>query len=65
MKLTPVLLAFATAGIVAAASPAGPGAVTFTDVTATAGIKFVHNSGRAGKKYTARDARVGCRFRGR
>ena len=27
------------------------GGVTFTDVTAAAGIKFTHNSGRAGKKY--------------
>src|SRR5688572_11747001 len=27
------------------------GAVRFTDVTAPAGIKFSHNSGRAGKKY--------------
>jgi enediyne biosynthesis protein E4 len=26
-------------------------AVTFTDVTAAAGVSFVHNSGRAGKKY--------------
>ena len=26
-------------------------ALTFTDVTAQAGIKFVHNSGRAGKKF--------------
>ena len=28
-----------------------PASVTFTDVTAQAGIKFVHNSGRAGKKF--------------
>ena len=28
-----------------------PGGVTFTDVTAAAGINFTHNSGRAGKKY--------------
>ena len=28
-----------------------PAPVTFTDVTAQAGIKFVHNSGRAGKKF--------------
>ncbi|MBI3933588.1 MAG: CRTAC1 family protein [Acidobacteria bacterium] len=27
------------------------GAVTFTDVTAAAGIKFTHNAGKAGKKY--------------
>jgi hypothetical protein len=30
---------------------AAPPAVTFTDVTAAAGIKFTHNSGRAGKKF--------------
>ena len=28
-----------------------PAPITFTDVTAQAGIKFVHNSGRAGKKF--------------
>jgi enediyne biosynthesis protein E4 len=28
-----------------------PRGVTFTDVTTAAGIRFVHNSGRAGKKY--------------
>ena len=30
---------------------AAPGGVTFTDVTADAGVRFTHNSGRAGKKY--------------
>jgi len=32
---------------------AAPGAsgVTFTDITKAAGITFVHNSGRAGKKF--------------
>jgi len=28
-----------------------PGNVTFTDVTAAAGIKFTHNAGKAGKKF--------------
>ena len=37
--------AMAGSGIVALAP------ITFTDVTAQAGIKFVHNSGRAGKKF--------------
>jgi enediyne biosynthesis protein E4 len=32
------------------AAPAPPG-LKFTDITAAAGIKFKHNSGRAGKKY--------------
>ena len=43
-----------TGAVVAAALvivDAAPPAVTFTDVTATAGIKFTHNSGRAGKKF--------------
>jgi hypothetical protein len=39
------LSSMAGSGIVA------PVSVTFTDVTAQAGIKFVHNSGRAGKKF--------------
>jgi hypothetical protein len=34
----------------APAKPPAPRGVHFTDVTAAAGIKFVHNSGRAGKK---------------
>ncbi len=42
MKLAiSILLAAATAGA----------QVQFTDVTASSGVKFVHNSGRAGKKY--------------
>ena len=39
------LSSMAGSGIVA------PAPVTFTDVTAQAGIKFVHNSGRAGQKF--------------
>jgi hypothetical protein len=42
------------AALVAAGSltvSAAPGGITFTDVTAAAGIRFTHNSGRAGKKY--------------
>jgi hypothetical protein len=33
------------------ANGSDPGSITFTDVTAQAGIKFVHNSGRAGQKF--------------
>ncbi len=40
-------IAVAVGGAVAAQS----GGVTFTDVTAMSGIKFTHNSGRAGKKW--------------
>lgn len=36
--------------------------VTFTDVTAAAGIKFVHNSGRAGKKWLPETLGSGCAF---
>ena len=32
-------------------APDSAGAVTFTDVTASAGIRFVHNAGKAGKKF--------------
>jgi hypothetical protein len=45
---------FVQASVQAAAPPAKPAAapagVRFADITAAAGIKFVHNSGRAGKK---------------
>ena len=34
----------------------------FTDVTAQAGIRFVHNSGRAGKKYLPETMGSGCAF---
>lgn len=40
---------------------AAPG-VQFTDVTAEAGIKFVHNSGRAGKKWLPETMGSGCAF---
>lgn len=41
----------ALTGAVLAATLPPTSSVQFTDVTAQAGIKFVHNSGRAGKKY--------------
>ncbi len=34
--------------------------VRFTDVTATSGLKFNHNSGRAGKKYLPETLGAGC-----
>lgn len=40
----------ATAALVTAAA-APPSGITFADVTAAAGIKFTHNSGRSGKKF--------------
>ena len=36
--------------------------ITFTDVTAQAGIHFTHNSGRAGKKYLPETLGSGCAF---
>jgi hypothetical protein len=40
------------AALLSAAPSTSPGsAVTFTDITAATGVKFVHNSGRAGKKF--------------
>src|SRR4051794_24519333 len=46
--------------VVAATAPVG--SPLFTDVTAAAGIKFVHNSGRAGKKYLPETLGSGCAF---
>jgi enediyne biosynthesis protein E4 len=43
--------AAAAAAILAAASNLPQSPVVMTDVTAQSGIKFTHNSGRAGKKY--------------
>ncbi len=36
--------------------------VAFTDVTATAGIKFTHNAGKAGKKWLPETMGSGCAF---
>jgi enediyne biosynthesis protein E4 len=36
--------------------------VRFTDVTAAAGVKFTHNSGRAGKKWLPETMGAGCAF---
>jgi len=44
------------------AAAAGAGGVHFTDVTAKAGIRFLHNSGRAGKKYLPETLGPGCAF---
>ena len=46
------LVATALAGVLSAGAGAAPGpSVVFTDITRAAGITFVHNSGRAGKKF--------------
>jgi len=72
----PLLLSTACAGIVLAAGSALPlagqgsvpaaanagGVVTFADVTASAGIHFTHNSGRAGKKWLPETMGSGVAF---
>ena len=44
------------------AAPSAANKVQFTDVTAQAGIKFVHNAGKSGKKYLPGDSGIGRRF---
>ncbi len=51
----------AVAMILLAAAPQAP-PVRFTDVTAQAGIKFVHNAGKAGKKWLPETMGAGCAF---
>ncbi len=46
----------------ALALPAAEDGVRFKDVTAEAGIKFVHNSGRAGNKWLPETMGSGCAF---
>jgi hypothetical protein len=46
-----LLAAVTAAALSVGALAAQSGGVTFTDVTAISGIKFTHNSGRAGKKW--------------
>jgi len=63
--LPAALLAFATALVVIpAGSPATVPTATpvFADVTAKAGIHFVHNAGRTGKKYLPETLGAGCAF---
>src|SRR5258707_425607 len=54
------LLAAAAVFLVAASLP--PGAPRFTDVTKAAGIAFVHNSGKEGKKYLPETLGSGAAF---
>jgi hypothetical protein len=42
--------------------PAAPASVTFTDVTASAGIHFTHTSGRSGKRYLPETLGSGAAF---
>jgi hypothetical protein len=50
------------AALSALAAAAPPSGVTFTDVTKTAGITFVHNSGRDGRKLLPETLGSGCAF---
>jgi hypothetical protein len=55
-----IAAAFAVAAFAAGDTPGIP--VQFTDVTAQAGIHFVHNAGRSGKKYLPETTGAGCAF---
>ena len=54
LALAPVLV------VLGASEPSG--SVVFTDITAPAGIHFVHNAGRTGKKYLPETLGSGCAF---
>src|SRR5207245_4004348 len=61
--LTPPYATFALFTLVGALLFAvSPPSVSFTDITAKAGIHFTHNSGRAGKKYLPETMGAGCAF---
>jgi hypothetical protein len=57
-----VLVFCAIAGVLFAAAIPRKQAVRFTDITQAAGIKFKHNSGRAGKKYLPETLGSGAAF---
>ncbi len=60
MRLVPIA---APAALLATASLVGAqGTVTFTDVTAAAGIKFRHTNGAFGKKYLPETMGAGGAF---
>jgi len=60
MRITIAVLAL-LAAILLASAPQVP-AVHFTDVTAQAGIRFIHNAGKAGKKWLPETMGAGCAF---
>ena len=59
MELMPKLM-FLIAPLAIAANQ--PAAISFRDVTAQAGIHFVHNAGRSGKKFLPETLGSGCAF---
>ncbi|HVW10329.1 MAG TPA: CRTAC1 family protein [Bryobacteraceae bacterium] len=62
MKVFLVLSACCILAIAASTGPAGVSDVHFTDVTASAGIHFVHNAGKSGKKYLPETVGSGAAF---
>lgn len=58
MRLLFSMTAVLVAMVVVAAAPLSP--VKFTDITSAAGIKFVHNAGKTGKKYLPETMGAGC-----
>ena len=58
------ILVIVASGVASAIALAAPPAnkVAFTDVTAQAGIKFVHNAGKTGKKYLPETLGSGAAF---
>jgi len=62
VKVWPVGAGAVSLVSVVLAAVTGPGGVVFTDVTAQAGIHFVHNAGRTGKKYLPETLGAGCAF---
>jgi hypothetical protein len=58
--ITTLCLPFLLAGLQPAAPASEP--VRFTDITAAAGIHFVHNAGRSGKKWLPETMGPGCAF---
>src|SRR5215831_19285979 len=61
-RFTITFLTLLLAALATLALPAGNEAVSFTDVTRAAGIHFMHNSGRAGKKWLPETMGSGCAF---
>src|SRR5215210_1422645 len=53
---------FVPLALLGAVAFAAPGPIAFTDVTASAGIRFSHNSGRAGRKYLPETLGSGAAF---
>ncbi len=62
MRVFLVLSACCILAIAATSGPAGVADVHFTDVTASAGIHFVHNAGKSGKKYLPETVGSGAAF---